>query len=128
MSEIPEHRRRALAVRRQVLSDQYVDRALADDSPGASDFQAFITDMAWGVWTRDGLTHRDRSLLVLAMTAALGRMDEFRLHLGGARRNGVDDSEVDELILQVAAYCGVPAGVSARRAVQAFRAETGTTA
>jgi 4-carboxymuconolactone decarboxylase len=80
--------------------------------------------MAWGVWTREGtLTTRDRSLLVLAMTAALGRMEEFELHAGTQSRTGVTDAEIDELVFQVAAYCGAPAGVSARRVVKKLRAE-----
>ena len=80
--------------------------------------------MAWGVWTREGpLSTRDRSLLVLAMTAATGRMDEFRLHVGAAVNAGVSDAEVDELVFQLAAYCGAPAAVSARREIAAMRAE-----
>jgi 4-carboxymuconolactone decarboxylase len=79
--------------------------------------------MAWGVWARGGpLAPRDRSLLVLAMTAALGRMEEFRLHAGSASRAGVTDAEVDELLFQIAAYCGAPAGVAARRVVKELRA------
>jgi 4-carboxymuconolactone decarboxylase len=66
---------------------------------------------------------RDRSLLVLAMTAALGPMDEFRLHAAAQEHTGVTDNELDELLFQVAAYCGAPAGLSAKRALQAVRAE-----
>jgi 4-carboxymuconolactone decarboxylase len=89
-----------------------------------ADFQDHLTSMAWGVWARGGaLSVRDRSLLVLAMTAALGRMDEFRLHAGASPRTGVTDDELDELLFQISAYCGVPAGVAARRALQAVRAE-----
>jgi 4-carboxymuconolactone decarboxylase len=79
--------------------------------------------MAWGVWTRAGaLTPRDRSLLVMAMTAGLGRMEEFRLHASSAPRTGVTDEELDELLFQIAAYCGAPAGIAARRSLQAVRA------
>ncbi len=82
--------------------------------------------MAWGVWARGGpLSTRDRSLLVMAMTAALGRMEEFRIHVAASTRAGVTDAEVDELLFQIAAYCGGPAGVSARRAVTAVRAQRG---
>jgi 4-carboxymuconolactone decarboxylase len=78
--------------------------------------------MAWGVWAREGaLSTRDRSLLVLAMTAALGRMDEFSLHATASPRAGVSDAELDELLFQIAAYCGAPAAVSARRALRAVR-------
>jgi 4-carboxymuconolactone decarboxylase len=117
---------RAAAMRRRVLGDEYVDRRAADADGAAAEFQDYITSMAWGVWTRDGpLTTRDRSLLVMAMTAALGRMEEFRLHAGSAARAGVTDEEVDELLFQIAAYCGAPAGVAARRNVVAVRAERG---
>jgi 4-carboxymuconolactone decarboxylase len=75
------------------------------------------------VWTRGGpLSTRDRSLLVMAMTAALGRMEEFSLHASANERTGVTDEELDELVFQIAAYCGVPAGNSARRALNAVRA------
>ena len=116
--------RAAYDVRREVLGDAYVDSATADPDPVGRQFQDYITSMAWGVWARGGpLSPRDRSLLVLAMTGALGRMEEFRTHLGGAHRNGVTDEEIDELLFQLAAYCGVPAGVAARRSVKAERAE-----
>jgi 4-carboxymuconolactone decarboxylase len=107
-----------------MLGDAYVDAQSADPNPTMSEFQDYITSMAWGVWTRGGaLTTRDRSLLVLAMTAALGRMEEFRLHAGATPRTGVTDAELDELLFQVAAYCGAPAGIAAKRALQAVRAE-----
>lgn len=105
-------------LRRALLGDEYVD-AVSD----GSDFQAYINQMAWGVWARGGpLSTRDRSLLVLAVLATLGRMPEFTLHLGAAPRAGVTDEEIDELLLQVAAYAGAPAGVAARRAVLQVRA------
>jgi 4-carboxymuconolactone decarboxylase len=124
--EETEALRAARAMRRSMLGDAYVDRVTADTDPVAAEFQDYITSMAWGVWTRQGaLSTRDRSLLVLAMTAALGRMDEFRLHAGSTAQTGVSDDEVDELLFQIAAYCGAPAGVSARREVQAVRASRG---
>jgi 4-carboxymuconolactone decarboxylase len=120
--------RAAREMRRAVLGDAYVDGATADADPAAAQFQDYVTSMAWGVWTRGGvLSPRDRSLLVLAMTAALGRLDEFRLHASSIARTGVTDEEIDELLFQVAAYCGAPAAVSARRAVKAVRAERGST-
>jgi 4-carboxymuconolactone decarboxylase len=119
--------RAARAMRRAVLGDDYVDAQAADPDPAMGEFQDYITTMAWGVWTRGGaLSPRDRSLLVLAMTAALGRMDEFRLHAGAATRTGVTEGELDELLFQVAAYCGAPAGISAKRALQAVRSERET--
>lgn len=113
----------ARAIRRAVLGDAYVDGATADPDPVAVEFQDYLTATAWGVWTRGGLSSRDRSLLVLAMTAALGRMEEFRIHAESAPRAGVTDAEVDELLFQIAAYAGVPAGSSARRVVTAVRRE-----
>jgi 4-carboxymuconolactone decarboxylase len=122
--EETEALRAARAMRRAMLGDAYVDRATADRDPVAAEFQDYLTSMAWGVWTRGGaLSTRDRSLLVMAMTAALGRMEEFRLHASSTAQTGVTDDELDELLFQIAAYCGVPAGVSARREVQAMRAD-----
>jgi len=118
--------RAARAMRRAVLGDDYVDRATADSDPVAGEFQDFVTSMAWGVWARGGpLSPCDRSLLVMAMTAALGRMEEFRLHAGASARTGVSDEEIDELLFQIAAYCGAPAAVSARREIRRLRDERG---
>jgi 4-carboxymuconolactone decarboxylase len=114
----------ARALRRSVLGDAYVDAQAADPNPVMAEFQEYLTSTAWGVWARGGaLSTRDRSLLVLAMTAALGRMDEFKLHVGASHRAGVTPDELDELLFQIAAYCGAPAGLSAKRALQAVRAE-----
>ena len=114
----------ARALRRAMLGDDYVDAQAADPNPTLGQFQDYVTSMAWGVWARDGaLSPRDRSLLVLAMTAALGRMEEFALHAGAQARTGVTDDELDELLFQIAAYCGAPAGNAARRALQAVRAQ-----
>ena len=122
--EETEALRAARAMRRAMLGDAYVDRVTADPAPAAAEFQDFVTSTAWGVWTRGGpLSTRDRSLLVMAMTAALGRMEEFRLHASSTAQTGVTDEELDELLFQIAAYCGVPAGISARRELQAVRAE-----
>jgi 4-carboxymuconolactone decarboxylase len=120
---MPEHDLdAAYAKRRAVLGDEYVDRATGDTEHASVEFQDYLTSMAWGVWAREGaLSTRDRSLLVLAMTAALGRMDEFSLHATASPRAGVSDAELDELLFQIAAYCGAPAGVSARRALRAVR-------
>lgn len=118
-----EDLRTARAMRRAVLGDAYVD-AQADPNPVMAEFRDHLTSMAWGVWARGGaLSLRDRGLLVLAMTAALGRMDEFRLHPGASPRAGVTDDELDELLFQIAVYSGAPAGVAAKRALQAVRAE-----
>ena len=112
------------ALRRAMLGDAYVDAQTNDPNPALREFSDYLTSMAWGVWTRGGaLSTRDRSLVVLAMTAALGRMDEFQLPRHTRTRTGVTDDELDELLFQIAAYCGAPAGVSARRALLAERAE-----
>lgn len=118
-----ENLRAAEAMRRAVLGDEYVDSQTTDPDPRAMEFQEYLTKTAWGVWARGGpLSTRDRSLLVMAMTAALGRMEEFRLHVTSAVRAGVTDEEIDELLFQIAAYCGAPAGVSARRVIREIRA------
>ncbi len=113
----------ARAMRRAMLGDAYVDGMTADPDPIAAEFQDYVTSTAWGVWTRGGpLSPRDRSLLVMAMTAALGRMEEFELHARSTPQTGVTDQELDELIFQIAAYCGVPAGIASRRSLKAVRA------
>jgi 4-carboxymuconolactone decarboxylase len=112
----------AYALRREMLGDEYVDAQMDETNPTMREFQDHVTATAWGVWTRGGaLSTRDRSLLVLAMTAALGRMEEFRLHVSARSRTGVTDAELDELLFQIAAYCGVPAGISAKRALREVR-------
>ena len=119
-----EKLQQAYTKRRAVLGDEYVDAITADTDPTAIEFQDYLTATAWGVWARDGaLSTRDRSLLVLAMTAALGRMEEFRLHAAASPNAGVTDAEIDELLFQLVAYCGAPAGVSARREIRALRDE-----
>lgn len=106
-----------------MLGDDYVDNMTTDTDPVSQEFQDYLTSMAWGVWAREGaLSPRDRSLLVLAMTAALGRMEEFRLHASSMERTGVTDAELDELTFQIAAYCGAPAALAARRELRTMRA------
>jgi 4-carboxymuconolactone decarboxylase len=106
----------ARAMRRAILGDDYVDAMTDDPDPVAGEFQDYVTTMAWSVWARGGpLSPRDRSLLVMAMTAALGRMTEFRLHASAMQQTGVTDEELDELLFQIAAYCGAPAALAARR-------------
>ncbi len=114
----------AYALRRAMLGDAYVAAPPEDPNPTMREFSDYLTGMAWGVWTRGGaLSTRDRSLLVLAMTAALGRMEEFALHVRATEQTGVSDAELDELLFQIAAYCGGPAALSAKRALLAVRAE-----
>jgi 4-carboxymuconolactone decarboxylase len=114
----------ARAMRRAMLGEDYVDAQAEDPNPAMREFSDYLTSMAWGVWARAGaLSPRDRSLLVLAMTAALGRMEELTLHASARAQTGVTDDELDELLFQIAAYCGAPAGLSAKRALQAVRSE-----
>ena len=103
-----------MAVRRQVLGDEHVDRANANRTPFTEDFQDFITRYAWGgVWTRPGLDRRTRSCITVAMLASLGRHEELSLHVRAALRNGVTRDELQEVLLQTAVYAGVPAANSA---------------
>jgi 3-oxoadipate enol-lactonase/4-carboxymuconolactone decarboxylase len=103
-----------MKVRRQVLGSEHVERSLTNATDLTRDFQELITRFAWGtVWTRPGLDHRTRRLLVLAMTAALGRWEEFRLHLRAALSHGLEACDVKETLLQVAVYAGVPAANTA---------------
>lgn len=96
-------------VRRAVLGDEHVDRAVARTTAFTADFQDLITRYAWGdIWTRRGLDRRSRSLLTLALLAALGHFDEFSMHVRAALRNGVTPDEIKEVILHTAVYAGVP--------------------
>jgi 3-oxoadipate enol-lactonase/4-carboxymuconolactone decarboxylase len=105
-----------MEVRRRVLGDAHVDRSEAGITPLDAPFREFILEGVWGrVWTRPGLSWRDRSLLCLGMLAALGHHDEFRLHVRATRNTGVTPEEIAEVLLQVAAYGGVPAANSALR-------------
>lgn len=98
-----------LAVRREVLGDEWVDRSLANRTPFNAEFQAFITRTAWGdVWTRPGLDRKMRSVGVLSTTIALGAWEEFRLHVRAAINNGLTVDAIKEVILQSAIYSGVP--------------------
>lgn len=98
------------AMRRSILGDAHVDRSIANATELTRDFQEFITRYAWGsVWTRPGLDPKIRRLLVLAMTASLGRWEEFRLHLKAGLVGGLELTDLEEVLLQVAIYAGVPA-------------------
>jgi len=97
-------------VRRSVLGDAHVDRSLASTTDFNHDFQELITRFAWGtIWTRPGLDHRIRRLLVLATTASMGRWEEFRLHLRAGVAHDLEWADVEEVLLQVAVYAGLPA-------------------
>jgi 4-carboxymuconolactone decarboxylase len=103
-----------LTVRRAVLGDAYVDQSLANLTPFNAPFQDFITRYAWGeIWDRPGLPRQTRSLITLALLVALNRSDELRMHIRAALRNGVTIEEIQEVFLQCAIYCGVPAANAA---------------
>jgi len=103
-----------LAVRRAVLGDAYVDRALADRDEFTAPFQEFITRYAWGdVWGRPGLDRRTRSCITVALLCALRSPEELAVHIRGALRNGVTPDELREVLLHTAVYAGVPAANAA---------------
>ncbi|MYA19446.1 MAG: 4-carboxymuconolactone decarboxylase [Chloroflexi bacterium] len=105
-----------LKVRREVLGDEYVDRAFEGVTDFDREFQEFVTATAWGqVWTRDGLSRRDRSLLNLGMLAALGKSTELATHIRAGLGNGVTPDEISEVFRQVFIYCGAPAALEAMR-------------
>ena len=105
-----------MAVRREVLGDEHVDRAEAGKNEITAEFQELITTYAWGgIWTRDGLDRRSRSIVTLTALVAGGHLDELELHLRAALTNGLTREEIVEVLLQTAVYCGVPAANSAFR-------------
>ena len=113
-----------MVVRREVLSDAYVDRAIAGTTELTADFQDFITRVAWGdVWSRPGLDRRSRSIAVLTALIALGHHEELAMHLRAALRNGLTVDEIKEVILQAGLYCGVPAANTAFRIAKDVFAE-----
>ena len=115
---------RGMRVRREVLGDEHVDRATERATAETAEFQDFITRYAWGeIWSRPGLDRRTRSCITLTALVALGRFDELELHIHGARRNGLSDEEIKEVLLQTAIYCGVPAANSAFAVFQRVLAE-----
>ena len=112
------------AVRRAVLGDAYVDRAVGNRTAFNEDFQRLVSEYCWGeIWTRDGLPRETRSLLNLVMMVALNRPHELFIHVKGARRNGCTVAEISETLLQAAVYAGIPAGVDAFRVAAEALAE-----
>lgn len=103
-----------LKIRKDVVGEEYVERALANAEDFGKPFQDLVTEYCWGaIWGRDGLDRKTRSMINLAMLAALNRSAELKLHTRGALRNGVTVEEITEVLLQATIYCGVPAGVTA---------------
>jgi 3-oxoadipate enol-lactonase/4-carboxymuconolactone decarboxylase len=119
-----ERYEQGMVVRREVLSDAHVDRAIAGTTALTADFQDFITRVAWGdVWSRPGLDRRSRSVAVLTALIALGHHEELAMHLRAALRNGLTVDEVKEVILQAGVYCGVPSANTAFRIAKDVFAE-----
>jgi 4-carboxymuconolactone decarboxylase len=114
-----------LRVRREVLGDAHVDRAIEATTPFTEPFQDFITRSAWGsVWTREGLDRRTRSCITIALLTALGHHDELAMHVRAALGNGLTPQEISEVLLHTAVYAGVPAANSAYKiAEQVLRDE-----
>ena len=113
-----------MQVRREVLGDEHVDASVERTTPFTEEFQDLITRYAWGeVWTRPGLDRQTRSCITLTALVALGHLDELKLHVRAALRNGLTEDEIKEVLLQSAIYCGVPAANSAFAAAQKVLAE-----
>ncbi|WP_109471977.1 carboxymuconolactone decarboxylase family protein [Ornithinimicrobium cavernae] len=117
-----------LEIRKKVVGEKYVEASMAKADDFNRDFQELVTTYCWGaVWGRDGLPHKTRSMLNIAMLAALPRPHELKLHVKGALRNGVTTDEIREVLMQVAIYSGVPNGVEgfriAREAIEEFNAD-----
>ena len=113
---------KGLALRKQVLGADYVEKSMASADSFSMPMQELSTEYCWGhVWTRPGLELRERSLINIAMISALNRPHELKLHVKAALNNGLTRDQIREVILQVAVYCGVPAGIdSTRIAREAF--------
>jgi 4-carboxymuconolactone decarboxylase len=123
MSE-DEQYEEGMRVRREVLGDAHVDRAIANTTDFTAPFQEFITRYAWGgVWTRDGLDRRTRSVITLSVLTALGRENEIAMHVRAALTNGLTQEEIGEILIHTAIYAGVPASNAAFAIAQKVFAE-----
>ena len=106
---------RGLTMRKQVLGEDYVNRALSNVDDFNRDFQRLITEYCWGEWADDTLKPRERSLINLGMLAALGKMEEFSLHVRGALTNGLTPDEIRAVLQHILMYCGAPIAVDCFR-------------
>ena len=114
-----------LAIRKEVVGADYVERSLAAADDFSKPLQDLVTQYCWGeVWSREGVDRRMRSILNLGMLVALNRPHELKLHVRGALNNGLTKDEIRELLLQTAIYCGVPAALDAFRVAKDVLAET----
>lgn len=110
---------RGMQVRREVLGDAYVDRAVATASEFSQPFQELVGEYCWGwLWTRDALPRATRSLISIALLGLLNRPNELKAHVGGALRNGCTEAEIQEVLLHIGVYGGVPAGSDSFRIVR----------
>jgi 4-carboxymuconolactone decarboxylase len=110
VSRDDEQRRDGMIVRREVLGDEHVDRAVAGTTEFTADFQDLITRYAWGeIWARPGLDRKTRSAITLTALVALNHHEELEMHVRAALRNGMTPAELKEVLLHSAIYCGVPA-------------------
>ena len=124
-----DHAERGMKVRREVLGDEHVDRAVSATTPFTEPFQDLITRYAWGeIWSRPGLSRPERSLVTLAVLAALQHEQELAMHVKAALRNGLTPGQIQEVLLQVAVYAGVPAANRAFPIAQRALAEAAGTA
>jgi 4-carboxymuconolactone decarboxylase len=113
-----------LEIRKSVLGAEFVDNAIRSADDFNRPLQELVTEYCWGaVWGREGLSKKERSLLNLAMLSALNRPHELKVHVKGALTNGVTREQIREVLMQVAIYCGVPAGVDAFRTAREVFAE-----
>ena len=115
---------RGMQVRREVLGNDHVDKAVERTTAFTADFQDLITRYAWGeIWTRPSLDRRTRSCITLTALVALGRLEELEMHVRAALRNGLTADEIKEVLLHSAVYCGVPAANAAFAVAQSALAE-----
>jgi 4-carboxymuconolactone decarboxylase len=113
-----------LEIRKSVLGEAYVENALANADDFSRPFQEYVTEYCWGkIWGSDGLDRKQRSLLNLGMLAGASRWQEFELHFKGAFVNGMTERELQDVIMQIGCYCGIPAGIEAMRVARRVLAE-----
>jgi 3-oxoadipate enol-lactonase/4-carboxymuconolactone decarboxylase len=121
-----ERAAQGLTVRREVLGDEHVDRAVAATTPLTAPFQDFITRYAWGeIWSRPGLSRAERSMVTLTALVVLRQEEELAMHLRAALRNGLTPDQISEVLLHTAVYAGVPAANRAFAIARQVLAETG---
>jgi len=121
-----ERAARGMTVRREVLGDAHVDRAMAGTTPFTADFQSFLTRYAWGeIWSRPGLSRAERSMITLTALTVLRQDEELAMHLRAALRNGLTPEQISEVLLHTAVYAGVPAANRAFAIAARVLAEAG---